>query len=97
MSANERIAFRYSFTPANTALRRCLSENPSSRPRDLHAGGETLHVPLPGPDRGLIEVVDVEDQVTLRRAEHPEVRQVRVAAELGPQPGGRRGRRGPLP
>ncbi len=32
MSANERIAFRYSFTPVKTARRRCLWEKPSSRP-----------------------------------------------------------------
>ena len=32
MSANERIAFRYPFTAASTAFRRCLSEKPSSRP-----------------------------------------------------------------
>jgi hypothetical protein len=56
------------------------------------AGREPLHVPLPRPRRGLVEVVDVEDQAPLRRAEQPEVQQVRVAAELGGEPGGRAGR-----
>ena len=66
MSANERIVVRYSRTPVNTASRRSLSVKPSSRPSDLQAGRQALHVPLPRADRGLIEVVDVEDQLAAR-------------------------------
>ena len=50
--------------------------------RDDDAGGEPLDVPLPGPRVGLVEVVEVERQPPLRRAEQAEVRKVRVAAEL---------------
>ena len=63
MPANERIAFRYSFTPVNTALRRCLSEKPSSRPAisTLVAKRFTSH--SQGPTERLVEVVDVEHQL----------------------------------
>ena len=56
---------------------------------DLEARGETLHVPLPRAGERLVEVVDVEHQLPLGRAEHAEVRQVRVAAELDVDPGPR--------
>ena len=51
-------------------------------PADLEAGGKPLHVPLPGPGKRLVEVVDVEQQLPLGRREDPEVREVGVAAEL---------------
>ena len=53
-----------------------------------HARGQPLHVPLPGAGQRLVEVVDVEDQIPLGGAEDPEVGQVRVTANLHPQPGG---------
>ena len=49
---------------------------------DLQARREALDVPLPGPRQGLVEVVDVEDEATLRGGEHAEVRQVGVPAGL---------------
>src|SRR4029077_13654240 len=49
---------------------------------DADARGEALHIPFPGAGQGLVEVVDVEDQLPLRRGEGTEVRQVRVTAEL---------------
>ena len=50
---------------------------------DREARRQALHVPLPRPRRRLVEVVDVEDEDPLRRAERAEVREVRVAAQLG--------------
>ena len=58
---------------------------------DLHARGETFHVPLPGRRQGLVKVVDVEDHRPLRRGEQTEVREVRVATRLHRQSGSRRG------
>ena len=57
---------------------------------DLEAGGESLHIPLPRPGRGLVKVVDIEHEAPLRRAKDPEVRKVRVATELHVQPRDRR-------
>ena len=53
---------------------------------------QPLDVPLERAGQGLVEVVDVEDQPPLRRGERAEVGQVRVPAQLHPQP--RRGRGG---
>ncbi len=50
------------------------------------ARGQPLDVPLERPGQGLVEVVDVEDQVALRRGERAEVRQVGIPAQLHPQP-----------
>ncbi len=54
------------------------------------ARGQPLDVPLERAGQGLVEVVDVEDQPPLRRGERAEIRQVRVPAQLHPQPGGGR-------
>ena len=56
-------------------------------PGDLETGCETLEVPFPGPGKGLVEVVDVQHQLAVGGREDPEVREVRVAAELGLKPG----------
>ena len=40
------------------------------------------HVPFPRTGQRLVEVVDVEEEVPLRRGEEPEVDEVRVAADL---------------
>ena len=45
-----------------------------------------------GAGQRLVEVVDVEDDVALRRGEAAEVQQMRVAARLHAQPGCRGGR-----
>ena len=55
-------------------------------PGDGEAGREPLDVPLPRPGKGLVEVVDVEDQPALRRGERTEVHQVRVATHLCREP-----------
>ena len=92
MSANDRIAVRYSRTPVSTAVPALLVGEAVVAPGDLHARRQALHVPLPRPVGGLVEVVDVEDQVAFGGAEHAEVGQVRVTAELGGEPRGRRAR-----
>ncbi len=58
--------------------------------RHREAGCQPLHVVLEGTGQGLVEVVDVEDETSLRGAEHPEVRQVGITAQLDLQT--RRGR-----
>ena len=58
---------------------------------DLETRGQPLHVPLPRARQRLVEIVDVEHQLPLGGGEHPEVRQVRVAANLDRQPGARGG------
>ena len=58
------------------AVARC----PARRDRMLAASRLTSH--SHGPGQRLVEVVDVEHQPPLGRREHPEVRQVRVAAAL---------------
>ena len=56
---------------------------------DGEAGGHPFHVVLERPGQGLVEIVQVEQQSPLRGGEHPEVRQVRVPAQLAGQPRGR--------
>jgi hypothetical protein len=53
---------------------------------------EALDVPVPRRGQRLVEIVDVEENVPLRRREAAEIHQVSVAARLHPEPGGR-GRR----
>ena len=50
------------------------------------AGGQPLHVPLPGPGQCLVEVVAVEDELAFGRTEDAEVGEVGVAADLGVEP-----------
>ena len=56
--------------------------------RHGQAGGQPLDVPLERAGQGLVEVVDVEDQPPLRRGERAEIGQVRIPAQLHPQPRG---------
>ncbi len=60
---------------------------PRDPPDHHHAGRQPFEVPLPGARRGLVEVVDVEQQPSLGRGEHPEVRHVGVSAQLDVQAG----------
>ena len=48
----------------------------------LEASGQALQVPLERPGKGLVEVVDVEEELPLGGGEPAEVRQVGVAAQL---------------
>ena len=66
-----------------------LAAEPVAAPSHFQAGGQPLDVPFPRAGRRLVEVVDVEDQAPLGRAEDAEVRQVRVPAGLHGQPGHR--------
>src|SRR3982751_993432 len=50
--------------------------------RKSDARGQPLEIPLPGCTQRLVEVVDVEYQVALRRSEAAEVHQMRITASL---------------
>ncbi len=49
------------------------------RDGDREAGREALEIPFPRADRDLVEIVEVEDDVALRRTEQAEIVRVRVA------------------
>ena len=55
---------------------------------DDDAGRESLDVPLPGSRQSFVEVVDVEEDVALRRGEAAEIHKVSVAAGLHAKSGG---------
>ena len=55
----------------------------------VDAGHQALQVPLPRADGDLIEIVQVEDDVALRRTVKPEVVDVRIAAHDHLDAGGR--------
>jgi hypothetical protein len=54
---------------------------------DLHARRQPFDVPLPWTGQRLVEIVDVEDEVALRRGEQPEVGEVGIPAGLHHQTG----------
>jgi hypothetical protein len=54
---------------------------------DLEACGETLHIPFEWARARLVEVVEVEDEITLGGGKGAEVQQVRVPRELHPRAG----------
>src|SRR5215213_11697791 len=56
------------------------------------ARSEALHIPLPWPRQGLVEVVDIEEQGALWGGVSPEVQEVGVAAQLSLHAGLRRAR-----
>ena len=62
---------------ARVALRQ-----PEMATRDDDAGGEPLQILFPWSGKRLVEVVDVENDVALRRGKGAEIQQVRVAAGL---------------
>ncbi len=62
--------------PAGVLVRPCLPA------REHQRGGEPLEVPLPRAEHGLVEVVEVDDQIAARVSVQTEVGRVRVAAEL---------------
>ena len=74
-----------------------VADHPDLAAGDDEARRQALEVELERPGEGLVEVVDVEEQVAFRRCEQPEVRQVRIAAELDGDVRPRSGRRGPMP
>src|SRR5207249_5199882 len=63
-----------------------LGGEPVFATRDRQARGETLQVPFPRSAGRLVEIVDVEQELSLRRGEETEVRDVRVAARLNDEP-----------
>jgi len=61
--------------------RRAFAEASPAR-RDSHTGAEPLHIPFPRCRECLVEIVKIQDQVTLGCREPPEIHQVRIAAGL---------------
>ena len=57
---------------------------------DLDARRQPLHIPVDRARQRLIEVIETEDQRTLRSLEQAEVQQMGVTAELCCQPAARR-------
>ena len=90
------VAVRRTIAPA-TSLRAALRAKPLPRAGHDEARGEALDVPLPGAGQRLVEVVDVEEQAALGGGEDPEVRQVRVTAQLHAEAGDRASHRGRRP
>ena len=60
---------------------------------DLDARRQPLDIPLPRPAAGLVEVVQIEDEPPLRRAEYSEIGEVRIAAQLHLEAGRGRSRK----
>ena len=56
---------------------------------DDDAGRQPLDVPLPWRRQGLVEIIDVEEDVALRRGKAAEIHEVGVAARLHAKSGGR--------
>ena len=75
-----------------TASVRTLLENPRSRPATTTLAARRLTSHSQGPGQRLVEVVAVEDELALGRAEDAEVGEVGVAADLGRQARARRRR-----
>ena len=65
---------------------------PESAPTrsDDEARGEPLQVPFKGCGQGLVEIVDIEDEVSLGRGEATEIHQMTVAAGMNIYPAWRR-------
>ena len=81
------IARRYVRTQFRAGAHRSSFRESTIACRDHEARGEALHIPFEGAGQCLVEVVEIEHQSPLRRAEHAEVREVGVTAELHRQPG----------
>ena len=64
-----------------------VGREPALSPEHLDACRQPLQIPFPWAGKCLVEVVDVEQHLALGRSEDPEVRQVRIAAELHVDPG----------
>ena len=87
MPAKVRIDRRYAATVASTESAPHLRRVAVGPPGDLDAGRQPLDVPLPGAGHGLVEVVDVEDEMPLRGGEEPRSStggRLRRAARSGP-------------
>ncbi len=80
--ANSPMARRYSSTAPSTHVSALFGGEGALASSDLDAGGQPLDIPLPGARQGLVEIVDVEDEITLWGGKPAKVGQVRVTAEL---------------
>ena len=59
--------------------------NPALRPATTALAARRLTSHLNGPGRGLVEVVEIEHQTTIRSGEHAEVRHMGITAQLDRQ------------
>ncbi len=59
---------------------------------DMHTGGETLEVPLPGCDGALVAIVEVEEQRTFGGGKETKIRDMGIAAGYDAQVSGGAGR-----
>jgi hypothetical protein len=62
----------------------CAGSAPTCR--DDKARGEPLHLPFKGCAQGLVEIVDIEDEVSFGRGEAAEIHQMTVAAGMNIYP-----------
>ena len=69
-----------------------LPVEPAIARRDFEARRQSLHVPLERARQRFVEIVHAEDVGAFRRPEGPEVREVRVAAQLDRESGSRQRR-----
>ena len=79
---NSAIDSRYVRTQVSTASLATSSPSAVVAAGDGEAGGEPLHVPLPGPGQRFVQIVDGEDDPPLRGGEAAEVAEVCVPAAL---------------
>ena len=89
--ANPAIACRYAVVASSVAAHALALLKPSVRAQIVKLAASRSRRTRMG-RQGLIEVVDVEQQLPLRRSERAELRKVRVTAQLHVQPGRRRAR-----
>ena len=97
IAANVRMFSRYERPTVLVDRGALLLVEAAVAPRDGEARGEPLDVPLERAGERLVEVVEAEDDLAVGRGEAAEVRQVRIAAELGVEPGARARWRDPTP
>jgi hypothetical protein len=65
------------------ALLHCTGSRAAALSLGEHdAGGQSLHIPLPGTGLGLVKIIHIEDLVALRRSIGSEVGNMRIAAGL---------------
>ncbi len=91
-AANCAISARYDPAVSSMPRSRSRCDEPAFAPRDRDARHQSLEIPLPRARERLVEIVDVEDQAPLGRAEEAEVRKVGIAAALNVEAGTRRRR-----
>ncbi len=83
IAENVRMLSRYERPTSRLIAARCFSSKPRSRPATAKLATSRLTSHSNGPGKRLVEVVEAEDDLPVGCGEAAEVREVRVAAELG--------------